>query len=99
MKRFIKSGALVWVIDRKRVRSGEGPTQVRVAYTLDDHDPTNTYFKVVGNKATHSFDDTFKSENEAKLAWFERAEAELARETARFNKIAKKLSAYQPLVA
>lgn len=95
----IEVGDTVWLLDRARVRSGAGPQQVVVADTAPDGDNHNTHlFRVAGTRGWYVSSQAYATENEARLAWFEKAEAELKRETARYNKIAARLSAWQATV-
>lgn len=81
-----KPGTTVWLLDRKRVREGLGPSQVK----LNSVSPLG-WCGVVGNRGTYHVSDLHETEAEARLAWAERAEAELASELARHNKIVAKL--------
>lgn len=85
----LKIGDTVWVLDRARVRSGAGPFQAVVA------EINNGLFRTAGTRGWYAPREAHPSESVAKLAWFERAEAELKNETARYNKIAARLTAWQ----
>jgi hypothetical protein len=91
---FIAPGARVWLLDRVRVRSGYGPQLVTVA---DVHRPNDQVlnFRTQGTRGWYTQTDAFATENEAKLAWFDRADAEYQRELSRFNTISRRLLAYQ----
>jgi hypothetical protein len=91
---FVNPGAAVWLLDRARVRSGAGPQLVTVA---DVHRPNESIFnfRTQGTRGWYTRVDAFATENEAMLAWFERADAEYQKELARFNGIAQRLLAYQ----
>lgn len=86
----IKVGDTVWVLDRARVRSGAGPFQAVVG----EINATAQLFRAAGTRGWYSPREFHATENEARLAWFEKAEAELRNETARYNKIATRLTAW-----
>lgn len=90
----IKPGVELVILDRGRVRSGAGPEKHRVAEVWHSLGGA-CVFRVVGNRGRYTNTEAYASMDEAKLAWSERAEAELARERSRFNKIAGRLGAWQ----
>lgn len=89
----IKPGDVVWVLDRKRVRDGVGPTPIRLQ-TIS----TLGWCTVNRSRGLYHVNDLFADEGSARLAWVERAKTELAAEQSRFNKIAAKLSAWERVV-
>lgn len=87
----ISVGDTVWVLDRARVRSGAGP----FAAIVGEINATAGLFRAAGTRGWYSPREFHATESEARLAWSEKAEAELQRETARYNKISARLSAWQ----
>ncbi len=88
MNKELKPGDVVWILDRRRVRDGIGPTQMTISSVSK-----LGWCNVIGNRGTYHVSDIHRSIEAATIAWHERAEAELAVERSRFNKIAAKLSA------
>lgn len=85
-KDFIKQGAIVWVIDRKRVRDGIGPTRAKLNFVSP-----GDWCSVVGSRGTYHVNDLFETEAEAIAAWCRRTQAEMASEVARHNRIIARL--------
>lgn len=96
MKDFLAPGATAWLINRDRVRDGEGPTPIVVAAVFagkSAYEPD--YVRPRGTRGMYSERDLFATQEEANQAWHERARAEYAKELTRFNNIAAKLLAFE----
>lgn len=85
-RKLVKPGAIVWLLDRRRVREGLGPSQIKLTSVS-----SMGWCSVFGNRGTYHVSDLHETEAAARAAWAERAQAEMAVELARHNKIMAKL--------